>query len=470
MTVARWGVREVAEWLVQCDMNDLVLPFAKAGVDGALLQFIDEDTLETSVGVNQRAKRLRLLGHVKLLMRGAGSLTQVKAFLVATQTYQRFSVPAECTLRGLHTRIETVFQEGARLYDEVSYRDADGDSIIVTSDLALRTALRAACASNMCLSLHLANTAVPTRPTMVRLEARGPTAVMLSWSPANSPPGYPVTEYVVEMAISGGDGAQASGSGVGVGVGGGSGGSGGGFSTEHVFVEEYRGAALTHRRKVQTLELGRTYIFRVRAANANGTGLPSKPMVHETPAGVNLVWQHDRDNNGLFYHLGTAAGGTKAYRNPHEAGLVNVTTSSIRREYSPASMLVARGPCQIVTQNVAGSWVCVDIGAERRLMPTRYLLRSRDDYDGHHLRTWRLEGSRDGQKWNTIREHDGDTHLNGMSQLASWSTPQAEDGAQAFRHFRLLQTGPNSDGGHNLCIGNLELYGLLMDVSQAADI
>jgi len=91
------------------------------------------------------------------------------------------------------------------------------------------------------------------------------------------------------------------------------------------------------------------------------------------------------------------------------------------------------------------------------------LLQSRDDYDGHHLRTWRLEGSKDGQKWVTIREHDGDTHLNGMSQLCSWSTPMTKD---AFRYFRVQQTGPNSDGGHNLCIGNMELYGTVIDVSQ----
>lgn len=140
---------------------------------------------------------------------------------------------------------------------------------------------------------------------------------------------------------------------------------------------------MTHRFRLQTLELNRTYLFRVYAVNANGNGPYSDVVVHDTPSGQQLVWSHDQDSNGLFHRLGMISG---EYRNPHEAGLVHVTSSSIRREYSPASMLVARGPCQIVTQNVANSWICVDIGAQRRLLPTRYLLQSRDDYDGHHLR------------------------------------------------------------------------------------
>eukprot|EP00960_Hanusia_phi_P073708 768070-Hanusia_phi.AAC.3 len=34
--------------------------------------------------------------------------------------------------------------------------------------------------------------------------------------------------------------------------------------------------------------------------------------------------------------------------------------------------------------------------------------------------------------------------------------------AQPFSHFRILQTGANASGNHRLCLGGIELYGVLV--------
>merc|ERR1719272_456670 len=124
-------------------------------------------------------------------------------------------------------------------------------------------------------------------------------------------------------------------------------------------------------------------------------------------------------------------------------------------------------PCWSNTENQPQSWMAVDLGEGRSLVVDHYCLRS--SQFGYHLfgqqeykpRMWELQGSPDGQTWQTLRAHQNDTSLplQAMS-TAAWSV---DAGAQTFRHFRIYQTGANSSVGtpsaHHLMCAGIELYG-----------
>ena len=166
------------------------------------------------------------------------------------------------------------------------------------------------------------------------------------------------------------------------------------------------------------------------------------------------------DTNGILHHMGTLLlGGT--YCNPHEAGVVVSTSSSISQGLAKHFVQRAHAsPVHNYTNNTAQSWMAVDLGEGRSLVVDHYCLRS-DKHCTHKLRNWELQGSLDGQTWQTLRAHQNDTSLplQAMS-TAAWSV---DAGAQTFRHFRIYQTGANSSVGtpsaHHLMCAGIELYG-----------
>jgi len=100
------------------------------------------------------------------------------------------------------------------------------------------------------------------------------------------------------------------------------------------------------------------------------------------------------------------------------------------------------------------------VDLKRHLAPSHYCLRS-DAHSGiHKLCNRRVEGSKDGASWTCLREHVNDSSLADTPfSVAAWPIDNAA--AAHFRHFRILQTGPNSDRNYNLMCGGMELYGRL---------
>ena len=167
----------------------------------------------------------------------------------------------------------------------------------------------------------------------------------------------------------------------------------------------------------------------------------------------------------MLFHLGTA-GGTRAYQNPHAAGAVVASMSSISNGDPPRFVEHTHAsPVYNFTDNVADSWMAVDLKAAR-LVPSHYALRS-DQYSGYNkLRSWRLEASNDGQARTILRAHSSDASLgDAPMSVAAWPLDAAAVAGRSFRHFRIVQTGPNSSGNNNnnlMCTG-IELYGVLTD-------
>ncbi len=173
------------------------------------------------------------------------------------------------------------------------------------------------------------------------------------------------------------------------------------------------------------------------------------------------------DTNGVLFHLGTA-GGTRAYQNPHAAGAVVASMSSIGGNGSEPHRFVEHRHASVVhnyTENFTGSWMGVDLKTPR-LVPNHYALRS-SEQSTQRPRNWRLEASNDGQAWTVLRTHSSDASMgDGSMSVAAWPLDAETVAGCSFRHFRIFQTGSNSSGANYLLCAGIELYGVLTDASR----
>ena len=156
---------------------------------------------------------------------------------------------------------------------------------------------------------------------------------------------------------------------------------------------------------------------------------------------------------GVLHYLATE-GGTRAFSNPHDSGLVVASMSSLGERCDPCSSCLYEcyaDPSRLVqghshdgkvnyTRNQPGSWVAVDL--KRHLIPSHYCLRSGFMGEGYSMHTWLLEGSIDGRSWTLLREHRNDKSFAGtrrnksgtlLYNVASWPI----DTDTVFRHFRI---------------------------------
>jgi hypothetical protein len=186
------------------------------------------------------------------------------------------------------------------------------------------------------------------------------------------------------------------------------------------------------------------------------------------------------DRGGAMYFIATGAwNGHKEYTNPHTSGEVVIKMSSVYRggpenivEHNPSTDEHS-GVTQFkmnCTENQKKSWVSIDIGAARRLVLKHYSFRhGNHDGDGR-MRNWRVQASHNGNKWKTIQTHAKDKSLPDCGfAVGAWPVePPAEGPRVAYRYFRILQHGMNSDCIHMLCCCGLELYGDLKKVELSA--
>ena len=77
------------------------------------------------------------------------------------------------------------------------------------------------------------------------------------------------------------------------------------------------------------------------------------------------------------------------------------------------------------------------------------------------VRSWQLQGSKDGVNWITLREHDSDDKLGEPGSTGTWSI----DTHSEVRHLRIQQMGKNASAQtHYLSLSGLEVYGKVTGV------
>jgi hypothetical protein len=171
---------------------------------------------------------------------------------------------------------------------------------------------------------------------------------------------------------------------------------------------------------------------------------------------------------GVLHRIGTDHG-RRAWVNPHTDGRVVVTMSSVLSG-APHKFVGRSDDGQCATEDTPNSWMSVDLGAERTVVPTHYCLRNDQNGGRAALRNWALEGkAADEGDWQEIRRHDNDATLAKQDYaVGAWAV---DAGGRAFRHLRIRQHGKNANGstlsnkyqGNRLACCGFEVYGRLLD-------
>jgi E3 ubiquitin-protein ligase HECTD1 len=88
------------------------------------------------------------------------------------------------------------------------------------------------------------------------------------------------------------------------------------------------------------------------------------------------------------------------------------------------------------TKDRSKSWFSIDLGVW--IIPTHYTLRHARGYGKSALRSWELQGSKDGTEWVLLSCHEQDTELVEPGSTFTWEvTPPAD--VEGWRHLRIYQ-------------------------------
>jgi len=189
------------------------------------------------------------------------------------------------------------------------------------------------------------------------------------------------------------------------------------------------------------------------------------------------------DGQGVLTYIGSQSSRSKEYENPHSSGEVTASMSTVATG-SNLHIVVEQVNAILPnhTRDEPESWVMVDFGENRKLLPDRYCL-LHGAVDGKNaIRNWEIQAKiGDGDEWAVLRAYQRNKKLKvGCHSTASWKLKSRSSnpfkamlhpyrkhwGAgrkTGFRYIRLFQTGPNSSGSNGLYVGGWEFYGTLTE-------
>ena len=168
----------------------------------------------------------------------------------------------------------------------------------------------------------------------------------------------------------------------------------------------------------------------------------------------------DFDENGVVYALATKYSRTTSFitatRSSDELG----DASDILRNQIQSGFVSA-------TKNEKRSWWCVDLTENYALQLTHYTLRHGNNTTLSYLVSWELQGSLVGDKysWKTLKTHELDDGLKGVVPYKTCTWP-VDENSEAFRFFRIFQTGNHSSARRGIFLSGIELYGVLIKKSS----
>nr|XP_040026092.1 E3 ubiquitin-protein ligase HECTD1 isoform X2 [Gasterosteus aculeatus aculeatus] len=178
--------------------------------------------------------------------------------------------------------------------------------------------------------------------------------------------------------------------------------------------------------------------------------------------------QHDFDENGIIYWVGTNAKTAYEWVNPAAYGLVVVTSSEGRNlPYGRLEDILSRDSSALNchTNDDKNAWFAVDLGLW--VIPSAYTLRHARGYGRSALRNWVFQVSKDGQNWTSLYTHVDDCSLNEPGSTATWPLDPSKEEKQGWRHIRIKQMGKNASGQtHYLSLSGLEVYGTVTAVCE----
>ena len=137
-----------------------------------------------------------------------------------------------------------------------------------------------------------------------------------------------------------------------------------------------------------------------------------------------------------------------------QTGFVNVTASSIISE--SASDIIDIGDASIITDDDPNSYIEFHF-PNHEINPTGYVIRTYWRGPGDcHLKNWKFEGSKDGNKWDLLDSQSDNYDLNGKYKSKSFEITKC---TQKYSYFRLTQTGKNHNGDDYLYLTYFDIFG-----------
>ena len=133
-----------------------------------------------------------------------------------------------------------------------------------------------------------------------------------------------------------------------------------------------------------------------------------------------------------------------------QTGFVNVTASSIISE--SASDIIDIGDASIITDDDPNSYIEFHF-LKNEINPTGYVIQTGE---WSHLKNWKFEGSKDGNKWDLLDSQSDNYDLNGEYKSKSFEITKC---TQKYSHFRLTQTGENHYGDNYLSLSYFDIFG-----------
>ncbi|KAM9651976.1 E3 ubiquitin-protein ligase HECTD1 isoform 18-T18 [Morphnus guianensis] len=219
-----------------------------------------------------------------------------------------------------------------------------------------------------------------------------------------------------------------------------------------------------------TVESLEQYLLKMVAKQWYDFDRASFVFVRKLREGQTFVFrhQHDFDENGIIYWIGTNAKTAYEWVNPAAYGLVVVTSSEGRNlPYGRLEDILSRDSSALNchTNDDKNAWFAIDLGLW--VIPSAYTLRHARGYGRSALRNWVFQVSKDGQNWTTLYTHVDDCSLNEPGSTATWPLDPPKDEKQGWRHVRIKQMGKNASGQtHYLSLSGFELYGTVNGVCE----
>lgn len=190
-----------------------------------------------------------------------------------------------------------------------------------------------------------------------------------------------------------------------------------------------------------------------------------KKLKESKSGSVLFKHQHDFDENGIIYYIGTNGKSTE-WVNPAQYGLVTVTSSEGKQlPYGKLEDILSRDSVSVNchTKDNKKSWFAIDLGMF--IIPTAYTLRHARGYGRSALRNWMFQMSKDGINWVTMLTHSDDKSLAEPGSTCTWPIECSVEEQQGFRHVRIHQNGRNASGQtHYLSLSGFEIYGKVITV------
>ncbi|XP_065404765.1 E3 ubiquitin-protein ligase HECTD1 isoform X16 [Macaca fascicularis] len=219
-----------------------------------------------------------------------------------------------------------------------------------------------------------------------------------------------------------------------------------------------------------TVESLEQYLLKMVAKQWYDFDRSSFVFVRKLREGQNFIFrhQHDFDENGIIYWIGTNAKTAYEWVNPAAYGLVVVTSSEGRNlPYGRLEDILSRDNSALNchSNDDKNAWFAIDLGLW--VIPSAYTLRHARGYGRSALRNWVFQVSKDGQNWTSLYTHVDDCSLNEPGSTATWPLDPPKDEKQGWRHVRIKQMGKNASGQtHYLSLSGFELYGTVNGVCE----